>query len=286
MALSSVSTLLDTFGDAVWRADALAEAASADGSALPSGHALLDAQLPGGGWPVGALCEILQAPGDAAEWRLLLPALSALTRSVVLVGPPHLPFGPALVAQGLDLRHLIQVQAQTVPQRLWAGEQALRCTEVAALLVWLAQVRSDHLRRLHLAAQAHRSLLFVFRPAAAQGESSPAVLRLLVGSAAAGHAPYLGQAAQVVLSSASDDQLPVQLLKRRGPPLDGVLKLPARPAALRALLAVHPSPNAGGVPGRAGQASSGARGSVPAAALSSFYLAQPEHALDRSVAAA
>jgi protein ImuA len=290
MVLSSVSTLLDTFGDAVWRADALADAASADGGVLPSGHALLDAQLPGGGWPVGALCEILQAPGDAAEWRLLLPALSALTRSVVLVGPSHLPFGPALAAQGLDLRRLIQVQAQTVPQRLWAAEQALRCTEVAALLVWLAQVRSDHLRRLHLAAQAHRSLLFVFRPASAQGESSPAVLRLLVGSAAAGatagYASHLGQAEQVVPSSASDDQLAVQLLKRRGPPLDAVLKLPARHAALGALLAVHTQPNAGGVSGRAGQASSGAHGLAPAAALPSSYLVQPEHALDRSVAAA
>ena len=231
MALSSVSTLLERFGDAVWRADALAEAASADGGVLPSGHALLDAQLPGGGWPLGALSEVLQAPGDAAEWRLLLPTLSTLNRSVVLVGAPHLPFGPALAAQGLDLRRLVQVQASTVAQRLWAAEQALRCSEVAALLVWLSQVRSEHLRRLHLAAQAHRCWLCVFRPASAQGESSPAVLRLLLGAAAG-----------PPTASSPDDDLAVQILKRRGPPLAEVLQLPARPVALHAVLALSAVP--------------------------------------------
>ena len=46
--------------DQVWRADALA-APQAD--TVSSGDAALDAQLPGGGWPVGALTELIQAPG-------------------------------------------------------------------------------------------------------------------------------------------------------------------------------------------------------------------------------
>jgi protein ImuA len=29
---------------------------------VATGHAALDAQLPGGGWPVGAMTELLQAP--------------------------------------------------------------------------------------------------------------------------------------------------------------------------------------------------------------------------------
>ncbi|MBK1682849.1 translesion DNA synthesis-associated protein ImuA [Rhodoferax fermentans] len=274
MALSSVSTLLERFGDAVWRADALAEAASADGGVLPSGHALLDAQLPGGGWPLGALSEVLQAPGDAAEWRLLLPALSTLKRSVVLVGAPHLPFGPALAAQGLDLRRLVQVQAGTVAQRLWAAEQALRCSEVAALLVWLAQVRSEHLRRLHLAAQAHRCLLCVFRPASAQGESSPAVLRLLLGAAAG-----------PPTASSPDDDLAVQILKRRGPPLAEVLQLPARPVALSAVLALSAVPLASAAgwvepPRSAVSAPQLLTGDTPTPWL------EPAYALDRLVAAA
>ena len=57
----------------VWHAHALADAPL---QVQPTGHAELDAQLPGGGWPVGALTEILQPAGLHSEWRLLLPALA------------------------------------------------------------------------------------------------------------------------------------------------------------------------------------------------------------------
>jgi len=224
MAWRSVSTLLETFGDAVWRADALAHA-SGEGSTLPSGHAALDAQLPGGGWPVGALCEILQPQAGQAEWRLLLPALRSLTQAVVLVAPPYVPFGPGLAAQGLNVQQLLWVQAQALAERLWAAEQALRCAGVGAVLLWLGPVRSEHLRRLHLAAQAHAKLLWVMRPVAAQDESSPAVLRLVLSEEAAG-------------AAGAEGALAVQVQKRRGPPLAQALSLPARPAALAALLAV------------------------------------------------
>ncbi len=232
MALRSVSSLLEDFGDAVWRADAMAAAASASGLALPSGHAALDAQLPGGGWPVGALCEILQLQNGLQEWRLLLPALRALAsvhecrQRVVLVGAPHVPFGPGLQAQGLDAHALLWVKAETPSECLWAAEQALRCAGVAALLVWLPKVRSEHLRRLHMAAHEHARLLWVMRPATAQLESSPAVLRLLVG----------GPTGQ---GSAHDDTLQVQILKRRGPPLVQTLTLSARHARLSVLLALN-----------------------------------------------
>lgn len=227
MAWRSVSSLLETFGDAVWRADTLADAAG-EGRTLPSGHAALDAQLPGGGWPVGALCEILQPQAGQGEWRLLLPALRSLTQAVVLVAPPYVPFGPGLAAQGLSVQQLLWVHAQALAERLWAAEQALRCAGVGAVLLWLGPVRSDHLRRLHLAAQAHAKLLWVMRPVAALDESSPAVLRLVVSAGGAGPA-------------GTEDALAVQVQKRRGPPLAQTLALPARPAALAALLAVGPT---------------------------------------------
>ncbi|MCW2311808.1 hypothetical protein [Rhodoferax antarcticus] len=53
---------------------------------------------------------------------------------------------------------------------------------MGAVLLWLVPVRSEHLRRLHLAAQAHAKLLWVMRPVAALDESSPAVLRLVVSA--------------------------------------------------------------------------------------------------------
>ena len=222
----SVSSL--QLSDAVWRADSLAGAA---GVTVASGHAVLDAQLPGGGWPLGGLCEILQAHGEHNEWRLLLPAFkhaaAATTRppSAMLVGPPHVPFGPGLAAQGLDARRLVRVLADAPGERLWAAEQSLRCAAVQSVLVWLPQAQADQLRRLQMAAHANSKLLFVMRPAQARGESSPAVLRLLLASQPQG------------------DALRLHILKRRGRPLEQPLTLPARTARLSALLATWFAPS-------------------------------------------
>lgn len=222
---------------AIWRADTLAQPA---GRVVRSGHAALDAQLPGGGWPVGALVEILQAHSAQNEWRLLLPALAASgSGPVVLVGAPHMPFGPGLSAQGLAPRRLLWVRAPTPAARMWACEQALRCAPVDAVLAWLPQARADQLRRLHMAAAEHGKLLFVLRPAQAQTESSPAVLRLLASLQPGG------------------DGVQLDILKRRGPPAAQPLQLPARAARLVALLACSPSggrPLAAGVAGLHGPA--------------------------------
>ena len=210
----------------VWRADALADSS---GTVVATGSSVLDAQLPGGGWPMGAAIEILQAhagrPPNHCEWRLLLPALTCLARTtcgaLVLVGAPHMPFCPGLAGQGLDVRRLLCINTAASASRLWATEQALRCADVAAVLAWLPQVRSDQLRRLQMAAAVHTKLLFVMRPAQAQSESSPAALRLLVAI------------------QANSDALELHILKRRGPPLAQPLLLPARPARLAALLAIQ-----------------------------------------------
>ena len=211
---------------AVWRADELARNV---GATRPTGHAALDAVLPGGGWPVGALVEVLQPQAGQGEWRLLLPALGVGTPpapsggALVLVNPPHRPFVPALAAQGLDASRLLVLQgpmlARDAAARVWACEQALRGAGVSAVLAWLPQVRPEQMRRLQMAAQNFQQLLFVMRPLAAQQEASPAVLRLLLEP---------GEDA---------DALTLRLLKRRGPPLTTPLVLPARPERLQALLA-------------------------------------------------
>lgn len=234
------------FGEAIWRADALAANTQASG-VIPTGHALLDAELPGGGWPVGALCEILQTHSAQSEWRLLLPALVAAQHgahrqeaagrrslpsdiaTVALIGPPHVPFGPALAAQGLVVQRLVWVKVQTPPERLWAAEQALRCEAVAAVLAWLPQVQSASLRRLHMAAQNHAKLLFVMRPAQAQRESSPAPLRLLLGADSPSCAGWL-------VSEGLHPPLNLDLLKRRGPPMAQPLVVQTSPHAFHGAL--------------------------------------------------
>lgn len=235
----------------VWRAD---ELGAADAPALPTGHPALDAQLPGGGWPVGALTEVLQAAPDAHVWSLLLPALAqAVARHpharapVVLIGAPHEPFGPALAAAGVPVEALLWVRAEAVaaPRRagppqasghplggqrghavpnvgaqlLWSCEQALRCADVSAVLAWLPQARVGELRRLQLAAARHEGLLFVFRPVSAAQGASPARLRLQVER------------------TAEPGGMDVHILKRRGPPLAAPVTLPARSERMAALLA-------------------------------------------------
>jgi protein ImuA len=217
----------------VWHADALSTAAL---PVLATGDAALDAQLPGGGWPLGALTEILQSPGVHSEWRLLLPALARCGQgAVLLVGAPHLPFAPALAAQGLAAKRLLWVTAQAAATRLWACEQALRCADVNAVLAWLPQARSAQLRRLQMAAAEYRKLLFVMRPAAAQDEASPAVLRLQLAPHMLSSSTSTHTSPRAEVTAA--DTLQVQVLKRRGPPLDQPLQLQARSARLSLLLA-------------------------------------------------
>lgn len=185
---------------------------------VASGFAALDAALPGGGWPVGSLVELLQARPEQHVWQLLAPALAAhgqASQPVVLVGAPLQPFGPSLQAQGLAPQRLLRLNADKPAARLWAAEQALRCADVAAVVAWLPQAKSAELHRLHLAAQQHGKLLFVLRGLQVRHESSPARLRLCVEGT---------------------DKLQVHIVKRRGPPLVQPLELPAHPARLAALL--------------------------------------------------
>ncbi|SFL86406.1 translesion DNA synthesis-associated protein ImuA [Variovorax sp. OV329] len=218
LSLSSLSSL--PAGQSIWRGD---ELGAADAAVVPTGHAVLDAQLPGGGWPVGALTELLQASPQAHVWQLLLPALAQAVQHrksapVALVGAPYEPFVPALAAGGLPPEALLWIRSEAPAARLWACEQALRCAEVSAVLAWLPRVRVGELRRLQLAAAQHETLLFVFRPESAALSASPARLRL-------------------ALSEAGPQQLDIRILKRRGPPLAAPLTLPARSDRLAALLA-------------------------------------------------
>ena len=161
----------------IWRRSASAQAHV---RALSTGLPGLDALLPGGGWPRGALSEILIENDGIGECSLLLPALAALTqagRRVVFVAPPYIPYAPALDAHGLDLRYVVQIES-TASEGAWSAEQCLRSGSCGAVLGWLPQADYTLLRRLQLAAESGDALAFLFRPAQAASKSSPAALRL------------------------------------------------------------------------------------------------------------
>src|SRR6267142_1610502 len=161
----------------IWRGGAMAKAVTA----LPTGFAALDAELPGGGWPRQGLTELLAEDAGIGELGLILPALAALTgagKRAVWVSPPHLPYAPALAAAGVDLTALGVVAPPSRRDALWAAEQALRSGSCHALAAWLPKPRYAELQRLAVAAEASHAVAFVYRPLAAAAESSPACLRL------------------------------------------------------------------------------------------------------------
>ncbi len=202
---------------ALWRGDQLGTAVS---TVWPSGFAALDAQLPGGGWPGHGLTEILTPHSGTLEWRLLGPALRpicAAGRPVVLVGPPLPPHLPGLRFDGIDERQLVWVQANTAAERLWSAEQLVKAQAGGALVVWLPQARAAQIRRLQVLATGFEAPVFLCRPLAAQHESSAAPLRLRV---------------RVDM----DWALHVDIVKRKGPPLEHTLRLASVPGALADIL--------------------------------------------------
>jgi hypothetical protein len=178
---------------------------------ISSGYDKLDEELPGRGWPAGALTEILGIQEGIGELQLVLPALAALTwagKRVAWLAPPHLPYAPALGAAGVDLSQIAVVRAPRRRDALWAAEQVLRAGCCHALLGWFRRVGYDELRRLAVAAEASPAWVALFRPPEAAAESSPACLRLALEPAG--------------------DCLSVRILKRRGAPAAAALHLPVK----------------------------------------------------------
>jgi protein ImuA len=197
----------------IWRGDELSRA---NVRAIASGFHTLDAELPGGGWPAGALTEILPAHEGIGELRLLGPALAGLSQRglrLVWIAPPHLPYAPALAAAGIDVANLVIVRVASPKEALWATEQALASNACGAVLTWPQGAKYAELRRLQIAAEGGRAPAFLFRVPEAAGESSPAPLRIALGT--------------------SDGGLAVRVLKRRGAPLAQPILLPPMPPAVR-----------------------------------------------------
>lgn len=212
-----------SFAEVLARPDVWRGGRCADG-ALPvaaSGFAELDAELPGGGWPRGALTELLCDGVGLGEVSLLLPALAGLCADdgwLLLIAPPHPLQASAWHAAGVPLQRLVVVTPTgkgAARDALWAAAQGLASDAPAAILCWSREADARALRRLQVAAAAGRSALFLFRPLAVAGQSSPAPLRLHLAGGEAG-------------------RLAVRMLKRRGPPLARTLFLAMpRPALWR-----------------------------------------------------
>jgi len=160
----------------------LSELCGRQQTGLATGYENLSTRLPGGGWPLGALTELLCSAEGFGELRLLMPALAQLTargKWVVWVSPPYVPYAPALIHHGVDLPWTLAVQAPGSDESLWAAEQILRSPAAGAVLLWSSTVLQERrLRRLQLAAETGGCAGFLFRTGASAGRASPSALRL------------------------------------------------------------------------------------------------------------
>lgn len=154
--------------------------AGAGGRVLSTGFADLDALLPGGGWPAGAVTEILLPGEGIGEMQLFLPCLAGPgdERLLAWIDPPYLPYPPALSAGGVRLSRVLVVSAGTNRDRFWATEQALRSGACGAVLAWPGECDDSGLRRLALAAEKGGCLAVLFRSSSHAARPSAAALRL------------------------------------------------------------------------------------------------------------
>ncbi len=183
----------------VWRGSRQVDARSG----LASGYPELDRCLPGGGWPLEALTEILIGQYGIGELRLLMPALARLSTEetqaqydhsgahtepgwIAWIAPPFQPYAPALQQCGIDLSRMLIVRPKDDSELLWSAEQALSSGTCAAVLLWPDTLDDKASRRLQLAAEKGHSWAIAFRPLNARQQPSAAALRLELQSTGQG----------------------------------------------------------------------------------------------------
>ena len=199
---ASVAQLVQLPG--VWRGGELEHASH---PVVATGFARLDAELPGGGWPMGTLSEVLHDGQGIGEVSFLAGALARATegdRLVAWIDPPYLPYAPAIAQSGIALDRCLVVRPASREDALWAAEQALKSGACGAVMLWAGTGRAQSedyawMRRMQLAAQAGGAMAVIFRSTAAERHSTPAHLRVVLAREAG--------------------TLKIRIPKRRGPPL-------------------------------------------------------------------
>lgn len=163
----------------VWRAS---EQSAASLHTSCTGHESLNAWLPGAGWPLGSLIEVLvDAPGSG-ELALIAPALVQLPskRPIVLLNPPGIPNSAIWQQWQIASDRLWWLTPKTLSDCWWSAETVLRSQTFSALLAWVDPIDDQALRRLQACAQSSNTLVFLFRPQKAAQHFSPCPLRLVL----------------------------------------------------------------------------------------------------------
>ena len=163
------------------------------------GSPAIDAALPWGGLPLGVLHEVGATSVTAAAATGFCAALLArLAGPVLWVTREDRLHGPGLAGFGLGPAHLIVARAHRQRDVLWAVEEGLRMSRLAAVLGEVDAVDLRASRRLQLAAETSGVTAILLRRAGEltamdQSPPSAAVTRWRVSPAAdPGSTPLIG----------------------------------------------------------------------------------------------
>lgn len=137
-------------------------------AAVPTGLAALDAVLPGGGVPAGAVTEVLHDRSESGALSLAVRVarqVAGAAGEVVFIEPFGDLYPPALRQVGLSESQVLVVRPGCRRDRLWACDQALRCRGVAAVVAAFGHLDAGTSRRLQLAAESGGGVGLILRPA-------------------------------------------------------------------------------------------------------------------------
>ena len=135
---------------------------------VSTGVPALDASLPHGGLPAGAITELLSHQPGSGVMRLAIQCARQAVRAggvVAVVDTQNNFYPPAAVQLGLSVEQLLIVRTRRPAEAFWAVDQALRCSAVAAVLAYLPHLERARARRLQLSAEIGGGLGLLLQPA-------------------------------------------------------------------------------------------------------------------------
>jgi len=150
-------------------------------AATSTGCSMLDAALPGGGYVPGTLVEwigeglIGEGSGNGSFYLALTAARCAMqdnSKYVVVIDSQESFYPPAAQFMGIALERMIVLRPPNLSDAMWAIDQSLRSSAVAAVLARLDKLSELNARRFQLAAEQSGSLGLFLRPASARSQPS------------------------------------------------------------------------------------------------------------------
>lgn len=152
---------------------------------ISTGCAGLDAWFPHGGMVRGQTIEIVSPTGGAGATyvAMILARQICGPQGLLVLIDRNQDFNPAiLLTLGFDLDHVLVVQPQSEEDHLWALEQALADSCVAAVWTRIEKIDKRYQRRWQLAAERGQTIGILQRPEKVLGQPTWATIQFEVRS--------------------------------------------------------------------------------------------------------